>query len=222
MSNHEYSNIFTEKEPEQLYVAFIDILGFSSFVVREFNNVTEIYNDVMGDNEVIKGINAGVRFRVYSDAFLLTSKKLGDLVGVVQGIYMRTLGRDWLVRGGIGYGKHIEASDNENLFVVSEAMVYAVEKEKTVKYPCVAFHKSVSIPKDWWDSNVHPLDRGIACFEGISMILPFNRYWCQSAMTRVAMMTPENENHKEKYDWFLRLYDRTISGDPLVPDETAP
>jgi len=104
------------------------------------------------------------------------------------------------------------------LYVVSEALVKAVEIEKSVKYPCVSFHPEIQIPDGWWKRDFHPIDRGVLYFDGIKLVNPFNRYWFQSAMTRVAMAASEQPEHKAKHDWFLRLYEAVANGDPLVPE----
>jgi hypothetical protein len=43
----------------------------------------------------------------------------------------------WLIQGGIAYGKHWEETEKGNLFVVSEALVKAVNIEKDVKLPVI-------------------------------------------------------------------------------------
>src|SRR3989337_3264109 len=139
------------------------------------------------------------------------------MIGVIQGLHMLTLGHDCLVRGGIGFGKHIEVHQSNNFLVVSQALVQAVEVEKKIKHPCVALHNSIEVPQDWWNADIPPERRGLMYFEGIRLISPFNIGWGQSAMTRVAQLSVQYPEYNDKYDWFLRLYEAWYSGDPLVP-----
>ena len=213
----ERQSVFHGKSARPMYLAFVDILGFGDRVKRGFDEVLKVYDDVLHSAEILKGMREEVIVRVYSDAFLLSCERLGPLVGVIQGLHMQTLSHDCLIRGGIGYGEHIEAADDNNLYVVSQALVKAVDVEKSIKYPCVAFHPEIVIPQEWWKTNVHPIYRGVLCFEGIKLVNPFNRYWFQSSMTRVAMAKRETPEHKEKHDWFLRLYEAVASGQLLVP-----
>jgi hypothetical protein len=130
---------------------------------------------------------------------------------------MQTLFHDYLVRGGIGYGKHIEVSDKGNLYVVSQALVQAVEVEKIIKYPCVALHESVQVPADCWISEIENLYRGLLYFDGIRLVNPFNMAWGESAAIRVNMMLDECPEHRPKYEWFLKLFNAVMSDKPLIP-----
>jgi hypothetical protein len=203
--------------PVPTYVAFVDILGFSSQVRDDFSTVLKIYEDVLNSAQVLHKIRDNVTLRIFSDAFLLTSAQLGPLIGVVQGLNMQTMFNDCMVRGGIGFGDHIEVSDDGNLYVVSKALVQAVDVEKSVSRPCVALHDSIPVPLYYWNPYMNPLERGVLYFDGLRIVNPFNMYWCQSASVRVAQLMERFPTHRAKHEWFLRLYEAVTSGDPLVP-----
>jgi hypothetical protein len=209
---------FAGKEVDDLYVAFVDILGFGRQVLQNFDDTLKIYEDVLNSSAILKDFRQDVNIRIYSDAFMVTSKKLGSLIGVVQGLHMQTLFHDCLVRGGIGYGKHIEIHIEQDSYIVSQGLVQAVEVEKRINYPCVALHDSIKVPQEWWNPEIHPVYRGLSYFEGIRLVTPFNIVWGQSAMTRVVQLTEQYPEYQDKYDWFLRLYEATFSGNPLVPE----
>lgn len=209
--------MFDPAAAESKYVAFVDILGFGRKVRESFDTALEIYEQVLGSIEIVDGMREDVSLRVYSDAFLLTSPKLGSMIGMIQALHMKSLFADCLVRGGIGFGKHLEVKNTDNLFVVSQPLVCAVETEKRIKYPCVGFHKGVNIPDHWWEAGLSNIDRGVLLYEEEPIVNPFNRYWAHSAMTRVAMMPAEFPEYREKYDWFLRLYDAVMGSEPLIP-----
>lgn len=215
----EQSSIFDGATVNQRYVAFIDLLGFGARVENEFDATVSLYQSVLNSADIVRTMRDDVKLKVMSDAFIVTSESLGSMIGVIQALHMQTLFNDCLVRGGIGFGKHIETSDSENAYVVSQGLVQAVSVEKQIRYPCVALHESIDIPSNWWTPHLNPFQRGLLFFEGIRLVNPFNIAWGQSAMTRVAFMPRDNPKHNEKYDWFLRLYEAVISGYPLVPAE---
>lgn len=212
-------SIFDGGAVDQRYVAFIDLLGFGARVENEFDATVLLYQSVLDSADIVRTMRPDVKLKVMSDAFIVTSEKLGSMIGVIQALHMQTLFNDCLVRGGIGFGKHIESSNSENVYVVSQGLVQAVSVEKKICYPCVAFHESIDIPSHWWVPHLNPFQRGVLFFEGIRLVNPFNIAWGQSAMTRVASMPRDNPKHNKKYDWFLRLYQAVISGESLVPPQ---
>jgi len=208
---------FNGVKTTEKFVAFVDILGFGRQILNDFQNTLKIYTDIL-NSTVIKYLQKDVSLQIYSDSFLLTSEKLGPLIGMCQALQWQTLFNDCLVRGGIGFGKHIEIQKNNDFYVISQALVQAVEVEKNIKFPCVALHNNIVIPQKWWNPHVHPVERGLMFFEGIRLVSPFSIYWGESAMVRVSNLKDDYPEHSEKYDWFLRLYDAAYNnGDPLVP-----
>lgn len=125
-------------------------------------------------------------------------------------------------RGGIGFGRHVEATSDGHFIVLSRALVRAVTVEKRVRHPCVALHDTVQIHDDYLGRRFSPIQRGVLRFDGIRMICPFNALWGHSAMTRVAMLYEQQPEYAENYDWFLRLHDAFHDSNPLSnrPNQT--
>jgi hypothetical protein len=205
------------------FVAFVDILGFARKVQEDFDSVLDIYQQVLEASQIFDelpsgfGWDHGVSLRIYSDSFILTSPTLSPLVRIVKGLHIIALSHDCVIRGGIGFGKHVESSEGDNFYVVSQALVQAVEIEKHVKWPCVALHESIQIPTDLWNSGRGSYFRGLLYIDGIWIVNPFNIFWGRTAVARVSRLCEQYPGHREKYDWFLSLYDRFISGDTLPP-----
>jgi hypothetical protein len=132
-------------------------------------------------------------------------------------VLMQTLFNDLLVRGGVGFGRHIEKSGEGRLQVVSQALVKAVQTEKRTNFPCVALDESVVTDESWWPREVPNQHRGLLYFEGIRLVNPCNLGWGQSAGMRVVQLRELHPTHAEKHDWFLRLHSAIMDDEPLVP-----
>ena len=199
------------------YVAVIDILGFSSRVLANFTSALETFEQVLDSVGHVRTLIAGVELRIYSDSYLLISDSLPPVVRASQGLLMQTLFNDYLVRGGIASGQHIDVSHGGDVFMVSEAVVKAATLEKTIKYPCIAVHPDTPVSDDWWSPAPRNLDRGLLYFGGVTVVNPCNVTWGTSAATRVLQMLEANPAHREKYEWFLELHQAIFSPVPMVP-----
>ena len=217
MNQHRPSQPLRDIPPNQRYVAFVDILGFGSRVLDEFDSVLDVYQDLIDLHPTQLVRTEGVSTRILSDAFVVISEAFEPLVPIIRGLHMITLSKGYLIRGGIGFGRHIEATNDGNYAIVSQALVHAVGVEKRIKHPCVAIHESVPIPPGYLDPRFTPFDRGVLCFDGISMICPLSLFWGRSAIEQVLTLKAKYPEHAEKYDWFLRLCGTMRSGDPLIP-----
>lgn len=207
---------------DKRYVAFVDILGFSREVQDNFDSILDVYQQLLEASQIFDalpliGKQHNVSIHIYSDSFILASETLSPLVRIIKGLHMITLSHDCLVRGGIGFGRHIEASHGTNFCVVSQALVQAVEVEKRVKRPCVALHESIQIPGDWWNSDQSPFSRGLLFFDGIRIVNPFSVFWGRTAAARVSRLSEKYPDHRDKYEWFLSLYENVVSDKMLVP-----
>jgi hypothetical protein len=100
---------------------------------------------------------------------------------------------------GIGYGRHLEARESANIYVVSEALTRAAILERQVSHPCVAFDASVTIPTEWWAGYPSNLLRPVLFFDGLNIVNPFNQYWYQSAAVRVAELSIDFPEHRAKF-----------------------
>lgn len=172
---------------------------------------------MLKSTDLIERLGPDVSFHVFSDTFILASPQLTRLVSAVQGVLWQTLFHDLLVRGGIGFGRHIEKSGAGHLQVVSQALVKAVKTEKRTTFPCVALDESVVTGETWWPREVPNQHRSLLYFDGIQLVNPCNVYWGQSAGMHVLQLRELYPIHAEKHDWFLRLHSAIMSDEPLVP-----
>ncbi len=206
--------------PENRFVAFVDVLGFSGRILRDFADAFQSYRSLLDQWRTVWLPGPEADVTIYSDAVLLTSTTLAPLTLAVNTLCFSSLLTDALVRGGIGFGKHVEAHEHRNMYVVSEALTRALDVEKHIGYPCVGLHDSVEVPSDWW--NIPNIHRPVVHFEGLTFINPFGAFWYRSAAGRVQILKQRYPEHHVKFDWFLRLYDSFENNAPLVPPEFAP
>jgi hypothetical protein len=123
-----------------------------------------------------------------------------------------------LLRGGIAFGSHLEATHEGHFFMLSEPLVIAAGLEKEVKMPAVVLHDSAVPIFDYRAMlSVPALHRSILYFEGRWIISPFGIMWFRSAVEHVREMLTEYPEHREKFEWFLRLCDAVGTNQPLIP-----
>jgi len=211
---------FGQPSVSSAYVAFIDVLGFSHRIENDFAGALDAYRQLLHNVDILNPPST-VSLRIYSDALLVSSSELLPLVKAIHTLNFLTLVGDCLVRGGIGYGLHAEQESGTNTFVVSQALSRAVETEKQIRRPCVALHDSVSIPEFFWLNDADTFLRPLLFFDGIALVNPFSIMWGVSAGHRVEMMREQYPEHREKYDWFLRLYEAVRNREALVPPRYA-
>src|SRR5450759_4271114 len=111
------------------YVGFCDVLGFSSAFLNDINATIALYQQFRSDVRTLP-LPARAQISVYSDAILVVSDELPAVLHTIAALNWVALMQDWLIRGGIAYGKYWEEKENGNLFVVSDALVRAVALEK--------------------------------------------------------------------------------------------
>ncbi|CAI8881624.1 Guanylate cyclase domain-containing protein [Pseudomonas sp. IT-196MI5] len=219
------------EQPDQLgvddaipnkYVAFCDVLGFSHAVENQFEQTILLYK------EFSKRISEWpfpekANVSVYSDSILIVCDELPPLLYAVQSLWFATLTQNWLIRGGIAYGKYWEDRSNGNLFVVSDALVRAVHLESTVKVPGVVLSPEVEVPLGIWFTRFRDgqFSAPLLHFDGLNVVNPFNHYWFASAKNRVAQLWEQYPQHSAKYEWFLNLAEHVGDGKPLVPEEVV-
>lgn len=202
---------------ENKYVAYCDILGFSNFVLTDFDKVFSIYRDFKKE---LDGLNlVGLKTSVYSDSIIIVGDKLVDVAKTTQLLVWRTLGHNWLIRGGIAYGKHWRESDENNLFIVSEALVKAVEIEKKIKYPIIAISNEISIGIDYWINGfVHEVfDLPIIHYNDLNIVNPFNNHWFKSAEIMLSNLKNNYPEHSEKHNYLLDIIDSIKKSKEFVP-----
>jgi hypothetical protein len=201
------------------YVAFCDLLGFSSKVANDFQATLDLYHSF---GLMIDGADFGdsVKLTMYSDAILLTSDNLLHLVMACQSVWFFALQHDFMVRGGIAKGKYWEERRGGHLLVVSDALVRAVKLEGAVSIPAIMIADDIDIPEDYWLTLVQDgnFSGPILHFRDRNIVNPFNVMWGTSAGHRAERLMGESPNHRDKYLWFIALYKAVVSGDILVPN----
>ncbi|WP_247258080.1 hypothetical protein [Pseudomonas moorei] len=202
------------------YVAFCDVLGFSHAVENEFERTILLYKEFsqrISEWPFPERANVSV----YSDSILIVCDELPPLLYAVQSLWFATLAQDWLIRGGIAFGKYWEDRSNGNLFVVSDALVRAVHLESTVRVPGVILSPEVEVPLGTWFARFcdGPFAAPLLHFDGLNVVNPFNPYWFLSAKNRVAQLLIKYPQHSAKYEWFLKLAEHVGDDKALVPEE---
>lgn len=212
------SPIYLREHPAEMeYCAFLDVLGFATKILGDFDQTLDQYEELIKMWKWHYKYHSDVSLTVYSDSLLLRSKYFPRMVQAVNTLATVTAMNDCLLRGGVAFGKHVEVRDGHNIYVLSEALTHAAQLEKIVRHPCVAIHKSVEIPLDCWHPGLPNLHRPVLFFDGITLVNPFNIMWYTSAATRVAQLAVKYPEYSEKYDWYQRLH-LAVSGDvPLIP-----
>jgi hypothetical protein len=202
------------------YVAYCDVLGFSTAVLNDFDGAVAVYQNF---RKYVRQwpFPSPARVSVYSDSILVVAEELPAVLHTVGGLHWAALLNDWLIRGGIGYGRHWEESEDGNLFVVSDALVRAVAIEKSVKIPAVVVSQEIPLGIEAW---VPRFEHGIfkaplLYYEGRSLVNPFNSYWFASAAIRAERLRALHPTHKDKYEWFLSLAAAVQRDDILVPED---
>lgn len=209
------NKIFNRDDVSVRYCAFLDILGFGEATLSDFGGVLNLYEELLDMVDLVAPMRPEVSVSIHSDSILLLSDQLPNVIALVQAFQSQILQQDMLVRGGIACGSHSEGQRGGSKFVVSEAIVKAVQVEKTIKWPCVAIHSGIVVPDDWWFSPNQPL----LYVDGIRIVSPFMSTWFQSARTRVLQMLRRYPEHATKYNWFLKLHKAVETGEPMIPSE---
>ena len=213
-SNHDVTSRY-----ENPYIAFCDILGFSNRILSDFDDTLELYR---GFGRLISEMpNSSVRTTVYSDAILLTSNSLADLLGTVQSLWFFALGSDLMLRGAIAKGRYWEERNGPHFLVASEALVRCVKLEKSIGIPAVVLADDIDIPDDYWLTRFTkgPLVTPLLHFRDRNIVNPFNVFWFRSAGTRATQLMSKSPAHKDKYLWFLALHKAVGDNRELIPQE---
>ncbi|GIK84790.1 MAG: hypothetical protein BroJett026_02710 [Betaproteobacteria bacterium] len=201
------------------YVGFCDVLGFSSAVLHDFDASIALYQQFRSDVRQWP-FPPKAQVSVYSDSILIVSDELPDVVNAIVALHWAALMRDWLIRGGVAYGKYWEEKEGGNLFVVSDALVKAVALEKSVKIPAVVISEEIPLGIEAWVPRFQhgPFKAPLLHFGGHSIVNPFNEYWFASAAKRAKRLLDAHPQHKEKYEWFLSLVEAVARDDILIPE----
>jgi len=201
------------------YVGFCDVLGFSSAVLRDFDSTIALYRQFQSDVRDWP-FPRRARVSVYSDSILIVSDDLPAVLNTIVVLNWAALRHDWLIRGGVAYGRYWEDREAGNLFVVSDALVKAVRLENTVKVPAVVVSPDITLGVEAWVPRFqHGVFRcPLLHFLGHTLVNPFNSYWFASAAIRVRRQLELHPQHREKYEWFLSLVEAVSKDDLLIPE----
>jgi hypothetical protein len=202
---------------DNTYVAFCDILGFSSNVKADFENTIAIYREFKKQVHMKGAIDANIS--VYSDSIIIEGDSLLKVCHAAQLLLWTTLRHGWIVRGGVAYGKHWKEADESNLFIVSEALVKAVDIEKYVEHPVIALSEEISLGLEYWHLGFQHtvFDLPIIHWDKRNIINPFNNYWFASAVINLRRIKESNPLHKNKYDYLLKLVEAIDSNECFIP-----
>jgi hypothetical protein len=203
---------------ENCYVAFCDILGFSNKIRTDFDKTLEAYEGLarlLGEFKFRE-----VEVTIYSDAILITAENLAAVLEACQNLLYFALTQDFIVRGGIAYGRYWKREIGRHLLVVSDALVRAVEIEKVeAQYPRILIDDNIEVPLNFWVPRFQ--HEVFACpilhYDGHNIVNPFNFFWFAAAKGRFLKMRDENPGQEVKYDWLLGLADAVERREPLVP-----
>jgi hypothetical protein len=211
------ANVDDTESTEIRYVAFCDILGFSHKIVTNFDGAMKVYRKFGGF--LAKTEFTNVEAIMYSDAIVITSASLGPVLSAVQTLWFVAMAHNLMIRGGISKGRYWERRENNHMLIASEALVRAVQLEKLVSFPMVAVADDIEIPDAYWACRFAEgiLATPVLHFRDRNIVNPFNQFWFRSAGGRVGQMMEESPNHKDKYLWFLALYDAVWNEKELVP-----
>ncbi len=205
-------------DADNRYVVFCDILGFSNRILVDFDQALEVYKQ-FGESLSSDFHFNEVKATMYSDAILLTADSLARLLVAVQMLWFLALQNNLMIRGAITKGRYWEKRQGDHLLVASDALVRAVNLEKSVGIPAVVIADDVEIPDEYWLARfAHgPFGTALLHFRDRNIANPFSIMWGASAATRASMLMAESPAHKDKYLWFLALYEAVKNGQELIP-----
>lgn len=201
------------------YVGYCDILGFSNAVKSKFDETIKLYEDFKKFSQFFREL--GIDISVYSDSIMVVGDSVFSVASAIQVIHWITLRNNWLIRGGIAYGKHWKESDENNLLIVSEALVKAVDIEKNINYPIVAISEDINIDHNYW----LPLLRcqfgewPIIYIDQRNIVNPMCKYWFKSAIGQLNRLKNKHPQHSVKYDYLLKIFDDMNLRKPIFPKD---
>lgn len=206
-----------EQQIDTRYVGFCDILGFSNKILTDFDGTLEVYREFAN---LLLGIPVkDAEITIYSDAVLITSQSLARVAQAIQNLWFVALVRNLMLRGAITKGRYWEQRQGNNMLVASDALARTVKIERTVGVPAVVIADDVEIPDEFWLSRIAngPYLTPILHFRERNIVNPFNLMWGTSAGDRATQLMAESPQHKDKYLWFLSLYEAVKNNRELIP-----
>lgn len=190
---------------ENKYVAFCDLLGFGNAILSDFDKVLEVYKDFNEALNSHRTIFSDVS--LFSDAVVITSNSLGEVCSAVQILYEVCIRHGFLMRGGIGYGKHWKQMTSNDILLASEALVKAVRIEKEHKKPVIIIHPQVELTFEncWFNSFRNFFEVPILYYEGDIIVNPFGLYFYNTGIHFLENLKAQNPGFADKYDYLLGI-----------------
>lgn len=190
---------------EHKYVAFCDLLGFSNAILTDFDKVLDVYKDF---NEALNGhrtIFSDVS--LFSDAVVITSDSLAEVCSAVQILYAVCIRHGFLMRGGIGYGKHWKQMTANDILLASEALVKAVGIEKSHKKPVIIIDPQIELTFEncWSNSFRNFFEVQILYYEGDIIVNPFGLYFYNTGIYLLKDLKAQHPRFADKYDYLLSI-----------------
>lgn len=202
------------------FVAFCDVLGFASRIQTNFEETIKDYRSFAAEfSQIVEGDPIDVT--IYSDAVLITSKELLPVLRGAQALWFMALMQNLMIRGAVTKGRYWSERSDNHMFVVSDALSRAVKLEKSVGVPAVVLADDIEIPDDLW---LYRFRRSLAempllHFRDRNIVNPFNPGWLKSAANHAQKLMDVSPAHRDKYLWFLALYQAVRANEYLIPPE---
>jgi len=212
-----------------VYLAFLDVLGFGSLVLRDWARARSQYEELIrATNEAAGGVRLNTTVQMISDSIIVKGSELKEVVLNTRYFLQGAVRSRCLIRGAISAGRHVEFSSSGHFQVVSEALSKAATLEKVAEHPRIIID-SESIPdQDGWYETVprgrSNVTRMMLWRDGYWCVNPFNLAWFRSPVEIVTEMRQEHlgSKHQPKYDWFLRFAQDVAVGAPMLPACSLP
>lgn len=206
-------------EVDTRYLAYCDILGFSAKILNDFDNTLKAYQEFSKQMSGPASNVKDVQTTMISDGIMITAMSLARVLVATQHLCFWALAHDFMIRGAITKGRYWEQRQGNHLFVASDALARAVKLERSVGVPAVVVADDVEIPDNYWLARFQhgPFVTALLHFRDRNIVNPFNLMWGRSAKNRASILMAEHPEHKDKYLWFLALYDAVAGNEQLVP-----
>jgi hypothetical protein len=217
-----------------VYVAFVDLLGFSDRVKKDWIEAAAVYGAIMTEaariHEAHRALwtqsqqGAASTMQTLSDSIIIVGTNLIEVGSLAQALQSAALvsGR-MLARGGIAFGTHAAVEHPPHSYVVSRALATAAYLEaKVASYPRIVLDRESGV-----EATAEKLRREghglfMECEDGLWMVQPFSFALEQSAgnLDRYAaardILEPLAAAHKltahsAKYDWMLSRVESVAS-----------
>jgi hypothetical protein len=230
-----------------LYVAFVDLLGFSGRVREDWSNAARVYSAVMSEaDRLYEGHKAfwghmdrvvPATLRTISDSLVIVGSDLIDVGTLAQAIQSAALASgNMLVRGGIAYGPHSAVDQGPHSYMVSRPLAVAAGLESNIaRYPRIVLDRDSGVENDAEKLRRQGHGLFMECEDGLWMVVPFSfrleaagespdRFGAARTILERLAAAHKQTPHSAKYDWMLSCVDRvTAYMDELAdhPDNPA-